>query len=164
VHFSTEISLFSCPWIRIRIPNTDPDPQNLWIRIQSGSTTLLNTVELMECYCEGCDEPAAAGWGADRSVGGSRAGHHWCLTAHSNWDTLTTSPSSSNTKVRRYISLGNNFRNRYRYCTLSCSLDCVVNCIFTGFFLIDTGTETTLLLCLLYLVDFMNGRIRAWIL
>jgi hypothetical protein len=26
VHFSTEISSFSCPWIRI--PNTDPDPQS----------------------------------------------------------------------------------------------------------------------------------------
>jgi hypothetical protein len=26
--FSTEISSFSCPWIRIWIPNTDPDPQS----------------------------------------------------------------------------------------------------------------------------------------
>jgi hypothetical protein len=33
VHFSTEISSFSCPWIRI--PNTDPDPQSHWIRIHN---------------------------------------------------------------------------------------------------------------------------------
>ena len=33
-------------WIRIRIPNTDPDPESSWIRIQygSGSTTLVKTV------------------------------------------------------------------------------------------------------------------------
>jgi hypothetical protein len=36
MRFPTEISSFSCPWIRIRIPNTDPDPdpQSHWIRIR----------------------------------------------------------------------------------------------------------------------------------
>jgi hypothetical protein len=38
---SAFFSSFFYPWIRIRIPN--PDPQNQWIRILSGSTTLLHT-------------------------------------------------------------------------------------------------------------------------
>jgi hypothetical protein len=52
VHFSTEISSFSCPWIRIRIPNmdTDPDPQSHGIQILSGSTTLL-MVEFFVAMC-----------------------------------------------------------------------------------------------------------------
>jgi hypothetical protein len=37
-----------CPWTRIRIPNTDKDPQSHWIRIQSGSTTLINNVLLLQ--------------------------------------------------------------------------------------------------------------------
>jgi hypothetical protein len=58
VHFSPEISLFSCPWIRVRIPNTDPDPQSHWIRIQSGSgsTTLLKRTFLQKSVWSSVDK------------------------------------------------------------------------------------------------------------
>ena len=44
-----ECILYLHAWIRIRIPNTDPDPKSSWIRIQygSGSTTLSQTINYL---------------------------------------------------------------------------------------------------------------------
>ena len=48
--FCFHFTLYLHVWIRIHIPNTDPDPESFWIRIQygSGSTTLFPWTTYME--------------------------------------------------------------------------------------------------------------------